>query len=162
MTGQQSLRVAGLLLGLGLGGFADGIVLHQLLEWHHMLSSWHPMVDEHSMRLNMVGDGLFHLFCLVLTVAGVLLLNRSAAQRSTRRLAGWLLSGWGLFNIVEGVVDHILLGVHHVRSGPNQLVYDLTFLVLGGILLAIGLLLARDKTNERQQELPLGSAPIRH
>ncbi|TIP73091.1 MAG: DUF2243 domain-containing protein, partial [Mesorhizobium sp.] len=27
---------AGILLGLGLGGFFDGIVLHQLLQWHHM------------------------------------------------------------------------------------------------------------------------------
>ncbi|MCK1539441.1 DUF2243 domain-containing protein, partial [Bradyrhizobium sp. 176] len=29
---------AGVLLGLGLGGFFDGIVFHQLLQWHHMLS----------------------------------------------------------------------------------------------------------------------------
>jgi uncharacterized membrane protein len=27
-----------LLLGIGLGGFFDGIVLHQILQWHHMLS----------------------------------------------------------------------------------------------------------------------------
>ena len=31
-------RVSGLLLGLGLGGFVDGIVLHQVLQWHHMVS----------------------------------------------------------------------------------------------------------------------------
>jgi uncharacterized membrane protein len=30
---------AGLLFGLGLGGFFDGILLHQVLQWHHMLSS---------------------------------------------------------------------------------------------------------------------------
>ncbi len=30
----------GLLVGLGLGGFFDGIVLHQLLQWHHMLGGW--------------------------------------------------------------------------------------------------------------------------
>lgn len=29
---------AGILLGLGLGGFFDGIVLHQILQWHHMLT----------------------------------------------------------------------------------------------------------------------------
>lgn len=28
---------AGLVLGLGLGGFADGIVLHQILGIHHVL-----------------------------------------------------------------------------------------------------------------------------
>jgi uncharacterized membrane protein len=30
---------AGLLFGLGLGGFFDGILLHQVLQWHHMLTS---------------------------------------------------------------------------------------------------------------------------
>jgi uncharacterized membrane protein len=34
---------AGIFFGLGLGGFFDGIVLHQLLQWHHMLSSWYPV-----------------------------------------------------------------------------------------------------------------------
>ena len=29
----------GFLLGIGFGGFVDGIVLHQLLQWHHMLTS---------------------------------------------------------------------------------------------------------------------------
>ena len=30
---------AGILFGLGLGGFFDGIVLHQVLQWHHMVTS---------------------------------------------------------------------------------------------------------------------------
>ena len=30
---------AGIFLGLGLGGFFDGIVLHQILQWHHMATS---------------------------------------------------------------------------------------------------------------------------
>jgi uncharacterized membrane protein len=29
----------GVWLGIGLGGFVDGIVLHQILQWHHMLTS---------------------------------------------------------------------------------------------------------------------------
>ena len=28
----------GLLLGLGLGGFLDGILMHQVLQWHHLLT----------------------------------------------------------------------------------------------------------------------------
>jgi uncharacterized membrane protein len=32
-------RAPGILLGIGLGGFVDGIVLHQILQWHHMLTS---------------------------------------------------------------------------------------------------------------------------
>jgi hypothetical protein len=25
-------------MGVGLGGFVDGILLHQILQWHHMLT----------------------------------------------------------------------------------------------------------------------------
>ena len=32
------VRTAGIVLGIGLGGFFDGIVLHQILQWHHMLT----------------------------------------------------------------------------------------------------------------------------
>ena len=37
---------------------------------------------------------------------------------SWRSLLGWSLVGWGLFNLVEGVVDHHILQIHHVRRGP--------------------------------------------
>ena len=133
---------AGLVLGLGLGGFVDGIVAHQLLEWHHLLSGWFPHVGGEHARINMVGDGLFHLGCLVLVLAGIGLLAR-ARPAAGRRLTGWLLAGWGWFNVIEGVVDHQLLGVHHVRPGPDQLLYDLGFLASGVLLIGFGTWLAR-------------------
>ncbi|MDR8415176.1 DUF2243 domain-containing protein [Nonomuraea sp. 3-1Str] len=133
-----STRSAGLVLGLGIGGFIDGIVLHQLLQWHHMLSGWYP-ADAH---VNMLADGLFHLLCLVLVVAGVALLAR-AAPVGGRELTGWVVAGWGAFNLVEGVVDHLVLGVHHVRHGPYQLAWDLAFLALGALLVVAGVLVAR-------------------
>ena len=34
-----SIRLPGIVIGVGLGGFVDGILLHQILQWHHMLSS---------------------------------------------------------------------------------------------------------------------------
>ncbi|MET7466484.1 DUF2243 domain-containing protein [Nonomuraea sp. NPDC005501] len=133
-----STRSAGLVLGLGIGGFIDGIVLHQLLQWHHMLSGWYPA----DARVNMLADGLFHLLCLVLVVAGVALLAR-AAPVAGRELTGWVVAGWGAFNLVEGVVDHLVLGVHHVRHGPYQLAWDLAFLALGTLLVVAGVLVAR-------------------
>ncbi|PWK87023.1 putative membrane protein [Lentzea atacamensis] len=131
--------IAALVLGVGIGGFLDGIVAHQLLGWHHMLSGWYPRED---MRLMMVGDGLFHLLCLVFVLVGVALLNRRAPLPD-RVLLGGILAGWGVFNLVEGVVDHQILGIHHVRPGPDQLAYDLAFLVSGAVLLVIGSLFAR-------------------
>ena len=49
---------AGICLGVGLGGFLDGILLHQLLQWHHMLSSIRPLTNTANIDLNMVWDGL--------------------------------------------------------------------------------------------------------
>jgi uncharacterized membrane protein len=59
------------------------------------------------------------------------------ADGAGRLLRDSLAIGWGLFNLVEGIVDHHLLGTHHLRSGPNQLDWDLAFLT-SGTLLAIG------------------------
>ena len=39
LEGVTGPSAPGILLGIGLGGFVDGIVLHQILQWHHMLSS---------------------------------------------------------------------------------------------------------------------------
>lgn len=129
---------ASLVLGLGIGGFIDGIVVHQLLGWHHMLSGWYP--DD--LHVNMIGDGLFHLLCLLLVLTGVVLLNRSG-PRPARVLWGGVLAGWGVFNIVEGVIDHLVLGVHHVRHGPHETAYDLGFLVLGAVLVAAGMAIGK-------------------
>ncbi len=69
--------------------------------------------------------------------------TRDGAVWSFRRLGGLMLVGWGLFNLVEGLVDHHLLGLHHVRTGDNELAYDLAFLALGALLVVGGLALAR-------------------
>jgi uncharacterized membrane protein len=72
--------------------------------------------------------------------------QRSEVPRVGRSLLGLLLAGWGIFNLVEGIIDHHLLGIHHVRPGPNQLLFDLGFLVLGVVLFAVGLVLYRSGT----------------
>src|SRR3712207_4122993 len=106
----------GLLLGLGLGGFVDGIVLHQVLQWHHMLTSTgeHPATTVAGLEANTLADGLFHAATWVLVATGLWL-----AYREWRRgrpappwpaQAGLLLAGWGVFNVVEGTIDHLLLG----------------------------------------------------
>lgn len=133
----KPLVVAGTFLGLGLGGFFDGIVLHQILQWHHMLSS-HPNPNvAYDLRLNVTADGFFHAVTYLVTVLGIGLLWRAwrdrAASRSGRVLVGSVVLGWGLFNLVEGVVNHQLLGIHHVwPAGPGSvLLWDLAFLAWG-------------------------------
>ena len=146
MTARHELRNpgpligAGLFLGVGLGGFVDGIVLHQILQWHNMLSSWVPPLALVEMKYNMIWDGLFHTLTWGCTVAGVALLFRASRYReawSGRRLLGSMLGGWGLFNLVEGLLDHQLFGIHHVHPGAHQVAWDLGFLVSGVALVAV-------------------------
>jgi uncharacterized membrane protein len=142
----RRLLAPGLVLGLGLGGFLDGIFLHHLLEWHHMLSSWYPMTNAHNRRVNMIGDGSFHLVSWLFTVTGIALLFRAHPEPvpgAGRRLVGWIISGWGLFNVIEGLLDHFLLRVHHVRHGPGQLAWDIGFLLFGIVLSLAGREIAR-------------------
>ncbi|HEY0097891.1 MAG TPA: DUF2243 domain-containing protein [Pyrinomonadaceae bacterium] len=140
--------VAGILLGIGLGGFVDGIVLHQILQWHNMVSNWIPPTTMEAMSVNMLWDGIFHAAVWLVTLLGVFLLwsaaYRRAAIPSLRAFVGQLFLGWGLFNLVEGIIDHQILGVHYVRQVPNYTIYNLTFLATGGVLfILLGWLLAR-------------------
>ena len=43
--------VAGILIGMS--GFVDGIVLHQIAQWHNMLSNIVPPHTMDTMRVNM-------------------------------------------------------------------------------------------------------------
>src|SRR5215217_434429 len=142
-------KLPGMLLGMGLGGFADGILLHQILHWHNMGSARVPPTTLEAAQANIRWDGFFHAGVWLLTVAGVYLLLREARRGallpSPRAFIGHLLLGWGGFNLVEGLVDHHLLQLHHVRDLPLHLpLYDWMFLMVGGVgLLLLGRILAR-------------------
>ena len=143
----MQLPTPGLVLGIGMGGFIDGIVLHQIAQWHNMGSAILPPVTMLAMSRNMTWDGLFHLATWALVLLGILMLwseGRSRAPTS-RILLGQMLCGWGLFNLVEGIVDHHLLGLHHVRDLPFHVpAYDWLFLGVGGAgLLLLGTYLSR-------------------
>jgi uncharacterized membrane protein len=145
-------RAPGILLGIGLGGFVDGIVLHQILQWHHMLTSEgsYPKTTVAGLETNTLWDGVFHATTWVAVIVGLYLLwNRTTDWRwaiSGRAFVGWMLVGWGMFNLVEGIVDHHILTIHHVREGvTNESAYDLGFLAFGALLVIGGWLLARSQ-----------------
>jgi uncharacterized membrane protein len=145
------------VLGLGLGGFIDGIVLHQILQWHHMLTGdngGEPMDTVAGLETNTLVDGLFHMATWILVaVATVLLLNawrRRELAPPWRTHVGLLLAGWGVFNLVEGLIDHQLLGIHHVRDDLGApLGWDLGFLAFGALLVVGGWVLARTRRSLR-------------
>jgi uncharacterized membrane protein len=138
------------ILGLGLGGFVDGILLHQVLHWHHMLTATgdHPMTTVAGLETNTLVDGFFHLSTWLLVATAMLLTVRAWQRRELappwRGHFGMLLAGWGVFNVAEGLIDHQVLGIHHVRDdlgGPVG--WDIGFLFFGVLLIAVGLALSR-------------------
>ena len=138
---------AGILFGLGLGGFFDGIVLHQILQWHHMLSSWYPVNTVENLKLNTFWDGIFHSSTYIFLLAALFILWRTGKTKhlywSSDLLIGTMLIGFGAFNTVEGLIDHHLLGVHHVNelvSVDQQIYWDIGFIAWGVAMLIAGFL----------------------
>jgi uncharacterized membrane protein len=157
MTRSSKVQAAGILLGIGLGGFLDGIVLHQIVQWHQMLSAVVPPETMQAMKRNMTADGWFHAAVWLATLAGVLVLwsavRGPGALPTSRALAGDLLLGWGGFNLVEGILNHHVLELHHVRDLPQHLpVYDWIFLLAGGVgFILIGLALRAGRLRDPAQ-----------
>lgn len=125
---------AGIVLGVGLGMFLDGLLFHQILQWHHL-------VDERtdSMGANLLADGLFHAAAWLVTLAGIALLWNAARTvrppAGARALVGSGLLGLAAFNVAETVVDHFLLRLHWLHVSDHPL-WDVGFVVLN---LALGL-----------------------
>jgi uncharacterized membrane protein len=160
---------AGILFGLGLGGFFDGIVLHQILQWHHMLTdAGYPATSVENLKINTFWDGLFHATTYLFVATGLMVLWRASRRRhvrwSTKLLAGTLLIGFGLFNVVEGIVDHHLLGIHHVNETvPREqwIFWDVGFLIWGAAMLIGGgvlLKLGQQETIEKVDHARAGPA----
>jgi uncharacterized membrane protein len=133
----------------------DGILLHQIMHWHNMGSAVVPPVTMDAMARNMRWDGFFHAGVWLCTLVGIYRLlgdaRRGARLPDARGFTGLLVFGWGLFNLVEGVIDHQLLGIHHVRDLPTHLpIYDWLFLVIGGLgFTLLGWTLARSRSATR-------------
>lgn len=152
---------SGLLFGLGLGGFFDGIVLHQVLQWHHMVSSWYPPTTVENLRLNTLWDGIFHSTTYVFVVLALYFLWRVAQRQhiywSSKLMWGALLLGWGIFNVVEGVIDHEVLGVHHVNElvdVSQRAAWDMGFLAWGAAMVVTGWSMLRFGYAEQAALLP--------
>jgi uncharacterized membrane protein len=140
-TKMSFINIGSFVLGFGFLGAMDGIVFHQLLQWH-------SVVMETDRTGQIISDGLFHLaVSIALVIGGVLLWlagKPTDISRGIRALFGGFLVGGGTFNLVEGTINHHILQIHRVKPGdPDALAYDLAFLGLGVVLIAVGLMLKR-------------------
>lgn len=145
------ITAPGIILGIGLGGFFDGIFLHQVFQLHHMFSSIVTVDTVPGLRMNTLGDGFFHTVTWLCVLGGLGLLYARVPQ-ARRQVWGstvlwaWILNGWGWFNLVEGIIDHQILGIHHVHAGANAFLWDMLFLASGVILILAGWMIAHRAT----------------
>ncbi len=144
---------ASMVLGIGIGGFADGIIFHQILQWHEMLSNKFPPDTLVQKSMNMFWDGIFHLFTLLATIVGVYLLwrlfKKDNINASGYLFTGGILAGWGLFNLIEGIINHHILKIHNVRElVANKDLWNYGFLFLGVLLLITGWLIIQKGKNK--------------
>jgi uncharacterized membrane protein len=138
---------AGYLLGFAMGGFFDGILLHQILQWHHLLSAVEGSAFR-DLRVQVLADGLFHAAHYLFAATGLWLLWRTrgvfAAPGADRWLFANFLIGFGAWHVVDGVFSHWLLGIHRIRmDADSPLLWDLVFFMPGILLVVAGWLLRR-------------------
>lgn len=122
------------VVGFALGGFFDGILLHQILQWHHLLSLV-PAVG--SIRLQVLWDGYFHALMYVVALLGLwgLWRNRAESDGQAAVLLGGISTGFGLWHVVDNVLSHWLLGIHRIKlDSPNPLLWDLLWFCAFGVL----------------------------
>ena len=112
----------------------------------------------------MIGDGVFHVLTWLATAAGLALLWRAVARRRdvelpTRSLVASLAIGYGGFNLLEGLVDHQLLGIHHVHPGAGEVAWDIAYLASGVVLCLVGYLVLRRDVRREHGFTTLARAP---
>ena len=139
------MRAPAFWLGFALGGFFDGILLHQVLQWHHLLSLWAPVKD---LRFHVMWDGVFHAAHYAIAALALVVLWRrrhEAAQEGAGRLmAGWASLGFAGWHVLDVVLNHWILRMHRTRLDVDDpLVWDLGLLGIGVAAGVIGWLILR-------------------
>ncbi len=135
---------SGILFGVGFVAFIDEMVFHQLLHWHHFY-------DKSTTAVGLVSDGLFHAFSWFATVAG-LFMFADLRRRLTLRLKKWwggFLLGGGVFQLYDGIIQHMMMRIHQIRYDVDIFPYDLAWNLIAAAMILAGTLLVLRQKGER-------------
>jgi uncharacterized membrane protein len=146
--------IGAFILGFAFGAFFDGILLHQVLQWHHLLSLVQGDLYR-DIRVQILADGLFHAAAYLLAAGGLVLLWRGA-RPPDRIVLGWAVLGFASWQFADVMLVHWAMGLHRVRIDvPNPLVWDVGWLVvLGTLPLTAGFRLLRGQTRNANRRSP--------
>lgn len=136
---------AGVLIGVGLGGFLESIVFRQILGTHAFLSAKGPTQNLSGLRSSLLWDGILQFVFLMLVVAGIVVLFRCGKVKdvpwSGQLLFGSWFLGWGIFTLAEGIAFHHVFNLHHLLENANpaaQETGDYAYLGAGVLLGVLG------------------------
>lgn len=148
------LAAASVVLGIAVGGFCDGIVFHEILQWHGMLTNKIAANTLINKNVNVFWDGIFFGFIWITTIIGLYLLwqllHRPFINRSGLLLSGGMFLGWGIFNFAEGLINHHILGLHNIReASANPESWNYGFLAFSVLLILLGYILIKKGKADR-------------
>ena len=131
--------LSGFLIGCGIAAsMIDLFIFHLGLQWHHFYD-----LSTHEVAL--LTDGIFHAFGWFITVWGLFLLAdiRRRGGVNWKRWAGAVALGIGSFQLLDGVLNHKILGIHQIRYGVDLLLYDTVWIGSAIVLMVIGWVVLR-------------------
>ncbi|WP_231186659.1 DUF2243 domain-containing protein [Haladaptatus sp. DYF46] len=149
---RRALLAAG-IFGFGFSGLIDVLVLHFVLQWHHLVSGLYPQTTMDGLRTNILADGLFSIAMLVIMGIGAGLLwraeRRAASPLPVRPVAGSAVIGLGVFDLYDALVDHILLGLHQPLSRGGR--YNPHWIVVSLLIIGAGIYVYRTGSSEGRE-----------
>jgi hypothetical protein len=136
---------AGFFIGLALAGFFDGILLHQILQWHSLFSSLDGQVYQ-DLRFRMLTDGAFHAAMYGIGLVGLWLLWRGryefASDGSGKRFASAFAARIRRLASDRCRPEPLAPGsASHQGGQPKLAVVDLAFFALGLVCAGLGMTL---------------------
>ena len=144
---RRALAGAG-VFGFGFSGLIDVLLIHHILQWHHLLSGIYPMNTLIGLQTNIFADGWFSVGMVVIAGIGAGVVWR--AERRTREplafrpIAGSAIMGLGIFDLYDAIVDHALLGLHQPLSMGGK--YNPHWVVVSLLIIGAGAYIYRTAT----------------